>query len=285
MTAPALSFTGASTRRLPLGDLMAHHAAVDPRAPAVTLGERVVDRATLDALCNRRARYLADQGVGEGDLIAIALPKGLEFYETVFAVWKLGATPAPLSAALSDLELGAILDVAEPRLAVGVEPGRVPGVRTLASRPEAPGDLSTEALPSRTARYWKAMASGGSTGRPKLIVDHMPGEWDPREGGIAQHAGDTILNPGPTYHNGPFLGTMLGLFGGGHVVEMDRFDPAQVLELVARHRVNWTFLVPTMMHRIARLPPEVRDAWDLSSLRTVLHSAAPCPVWLKRFWI
>jgi bile acid-coenzyme A ligase len=270
---------------MPLGDLIRHHAAIDPEAPLLTLEDRVITRAQFEARCNRRARLVANLGVRPDDLVTVALPNGLEFYETIFAIWKLGATPNPVSASLSDHELSGILEVGLPRLVVGIEPARVPGYPVLPSCPEISDAYSDEYAPSVIPRYWKAMTSGGSTGRPKLIIDHMPGDWDPAEGGLAQQPGDTILNPGPLYHNGPFLATMLGLFSGGQVVEMNRFDPVRVLEKIQRHRISWLLLVPTMMHRIARLPEDERRAYDVSSLRTVLHTAAPCPVWLKQFWI
>ena len=286
MTASILSFTGASARRIPLGDLMRHHAQIDPNAPVITTASgQVIRRAEFEARCNRRARLLAEHGVQADDLVTIMLPKGLEFYETAFAIWKLGATPNPISNSLSDGELSALLEVGNPSLVVGAEPGRAAGFPTLPSRPELPTDISADYFPSKVARYWKAMTSGGSTGRPKLIIDHMQADWDPSEGGIAQMPGETILNPGPSYHNGPFLGTMLGLFSGGHVVEMEKFDALRVLELIAKHKITWIFLVPTLMHRIARLSEAERAAHDVSSLRVVLHSASPCPQWLKRFWI
>jgi bile acid-coenzyme A ligase len=270
---------------MPLGDLIRHHAAIDPDAPLITLEDRVIGRAQFEARCNRRARLLAHLGVKPDDRVTVALPNGLEFYETIFAIWKLGATPNPVSASLSDHELTGILQVGMPRLVVGIEPARVPGHPVLASCPDISNEYSDEYAPSVIPRYWKAMTSGGSTGRPKLIVDHMQGDWDPTEGGLAQQPGDAILNPGPLYHNGPFLATMLGMFSGGHVVEMSRFDPVRLLQKIERHDISWLLLVPTMMHRIARLPDAERRAYDVSSLRTVLHTAAPCPVWLKQFWI
>ena len=280
-----LSFTGESRNRTAIGDLVRHHAAIDPDAPLITLQDRVIRREEFDARCNRRARLLAGFGVKPDDLVTVALPNGLEFYETVFAIWKLGATPNPVSASLSDDELTGILDVGKPRLVVGVNPARVFGYAVLPSCPEVSTEYSSDYVPSVIPRYWKAMTSGGSTGRPKLIVDHMQGDWDPSDGGLSQQPGDTILNSGPLYHNGPFLATMLAMFSGGHVVEMGRFDSVRLLGNIEKYRVSWMLLVPTMMHRIARLPAQDRLRHDVSSLRTVLHTAAPCPVWLKQFWI
>jgi bile acid-coenzyme A ligase len=75
------------------------------------------------------------------------------------------------------------------------------------------------------------------------------------------------------------------LLKGNHVVVMERFDAATALALVERHRVDWMYAVPTMMHRIWRLPAQDRRAFDVSSLRVVFHMAAPCPPWLKQAWI
>jgi bile acid-coenzyme A ligase len=285
MDSPSFTFTGGSSNRLPMGDLIRHHAEIAPDAPLIILGDHVITRQQFEVRCNRRARLLAEHGVGQDDLVTIALPNGLEFYETTVAVWKLGATPNPISTGLSDLELQGILDVAKPRLVIGVDPSRCSGHRLLSSVPDVPESYSGRYVPSLVPRYWKAMTSGGSTGRPKLIVDHMTGEWDPLEGGLAQRPGERILNPGPLYHNGPFLGTMMGLFSGGLVIELGKFEPLQVLEQIERHRITWLLLVPTMMQRIARLPDAVRLAFDVSSLNVVLHTAAACPAWLKQFWM
>jgi bile acid-coenzyme A ligase len=270
---------------VPLGQILAWHAARDPDRPAVTAEGVTVSRAELDARSNRRARMLAALGVGQDDFVTIALPNGLEFYETAFAAWKLGATVNPVSWRLPDAELTAIVDTAQPKLVVGVEPGRVPGFPVLPSAPMPDESLSGEPLPPKVARYWRAMASGGSTGRPKLIVDHMPARWDPTAGFAMQQPGDTVLNPGPLYHNGPFMYAMKGLFAGAHVVEGGKFDALNTLRLIQDHRVNWVMLVPTMMSRIWRLPEEVRAGFDLSSLRVMFHTAAHCPVWLKMNFI
>jgi len=61
-----------------------------------------------------------------------------------------------------------------------------------------------------------------------------------------------------------------------------KFDAEQALRLIAAHRVQWVNFVPTMMHRIWALPEDVRNAYDLSSLKIVFHMAAPMPPWLRR---
>jgi len=270
---------------VPIGDLPAHHAARDARQPALTHDGVTVSWSELEARANRRARMFAARGVGAGDFVTIALPNGIEFYETSFAIWKLGATPNVVSSRLPDVELRAIVELARPSLVVGPDPARLPGWNVLPAGQASDLALSAEALPAQVAPYWKAMTSGGSTGRPKIIVDHKPAAWDPTIGTLGMQPGAVLLNPGPLYHNAPFSLMHAGLFVGGHVVNMSRFDPLQALELIAKHRVQWVNFVPTMMHRIWRLPEAQRTAFDLSSLRVVFHMASACPLWLKEQWI
>jgi bile acid-coenzyme A ligase len=270
---------------IPLGLLPAYHADRDPNRPAITIGDRTVSRAELEARANRRARALAALGVGQDDFITVALPNGLEFYETAFAIWKLGGTVNPVSWRLPDAELKAIVETARPKLIIGTDPARVSGFKVVPQGFEPDPTLSADPLPPRVARYWRAMTSGGSTGRPKVIVDHMEARWDPAMTFAMQQAGDTILNAGPLYHNGPFMYAMKGLFAGGHVVEGGKFDAEHTLQLIQDHQINWAMLVPTMMNRIWRLPEAARTSFDLSSLRIMFHTAAHCPVWLKMNWI
>jgi bile acid-coenzyme A ligase len=227
---------------------------------------------------------LAQMGVMPDDLVAIALSNGVEFHETTFAVWKLGATPSPLSPRLPDSELRAILAVMQPRIVVGICAERAPGYRIVPAGTNPDPGLANGALEPRTARYQKAITSGGSTGTPKVIVDHTPASLDPNAIGLGMTLDGTIILPGPLYHNGPFGISHRSLCRGGHVIEVAKFDPEETLALIERYRVGWAMLVPTMMRRIWALPPEIRGRYDLSSLEMVVHMAAPCPAWLKHAW-
>jgi bile acid-coenzyme A ligase len=143
-------------------------------------------------------------------------------------------------------------------------------------------------LPPAISPTWKAMTSGGSTGRPKLIVATTPGIAEfVAAGGPQLRIGphETFLCTGPLYHNGPFLFSMTALVQGGHIVVMPRFDAASSLELVERYGVTYMYLVPTMMSRILRLPEEERLARDMHTVRTAYHLAAPCPPHVKQAWI
>ena len=91
--------------------------------------------------------------------------------------------------------------------------------------------------------------------------------------------------PGPLYHNGPVVWSCAALLAGEHVVVLPRFDAEATLAAIEEHSVDIVYLVPTMMKRIWRLPLEVRERYDLSSLRFVWHLAEPCPPWLKEAWI
>ena len=271
---------------VPLGSLLAYHAARGARnRAAVIVGDTTVSFSELDARSNRRARMLGALGVEQGDFVTVALHNSLEMYETSFALWKLGAIPNLVSYRLAAPEIAAILDLVKPSLAIGLAPGSVSGIPLIPTDAPIDETIPSDPLPEIVSPHWKAMTSGGSTGRPKVIVDAMPGRWDPKVTFLGQRPGDTLLNPGPLYHNAPFIGMHQGLFSGCTVVEMVRFDAERALELISTRRVGWVNLVPTMMHRIWRLGPEVRSRYDLSSLHTVFHMAAPCPAWLKEAWI
>jgi bile acid-coenzyme A ligase len=149
-----------------------------------------------------------------------------------------------------------------------------------------PQGFSDAPLDAPVARYWKAMTSGGSTGRPKVILDHQPAVTDTAaEPPLGIPLGASLLNPGPLYHNAPFIVSHFALFAGGSVTGMVKFDAQEALRLIEAERVQWVNFVPTMMHRIWMLPDEVRNAYDLSSLKIVFHMAAPMPPWLKEKWI
>jgi bile acid-coenzyme A ligase len=266
-----------------LSSILTHHARRSPARAALILDDGRISYDELDARSNRRARLLAAHDVVHGDFVTVALPNGLEFYETIFAIWKLGAIPNVVSAKLARPEMEAILDLVRPRLFVGTPPG--PGIAALPADRDLSDGYSAEPLPEAVSPHWKAMTSGGSTGRPKVIVDAMPARWDPEEGFLCQQPGDVILNPGPLYHNAPFHCITMGMFTGATIVEMGRFDPLRALELIEAHKVNWVTKVPTMMHRIWRLGPDMLSRFTLPSLRMMLHMAAPCAPWLKEAWI
>jgi bile acid-coenzyme A ligase len=268
-----------------LGAALSLTARQKPDAVAVSFGETRLTWGELDRRTNRIARALAGQGVRQGDFVTIALPNSLGFIEACYACWKLGAIPQPISSRLPKAELDGVVGLANPPLVIGLDdldPDRPRwGIEALLAT------CSDEtALPDRVSPAWKAPTSGGSTGRPKLIVAGQPGVVNPDPIAYWQLKPDDVaLMPGPLYHNGPFSSAFLALMAGAHVVLMPKFDAEGVLREVAHRRATWLYLVPTMMARIWRLPEEIRGRYDVSSLRTVWHLAAPCPPWLKQAWI
>lgn len=273
------------TNMMSIGQILDVHAARDPDYPALSFGEVTLTRGELTARVNRRARALIGAGVEQDDFVAIALPNGPAFMEIAFACWAIGATPAPVSYRLPLLELQAILELLKPKLVVGGEAARQTGATVVSEDQLYDADLSAAPLPERIARYVKAIPSGGSTGRPKVIVDHATGVLDPNVPTLGMEYGDAVVIPGPLYHAAPFGFSYLALAAGCHLVITPRFDAAETLELIARHQGAWLYVVPTMMQRIWALGEQERQSHDLSSLQIVCHIAAACPIWLKEKWI
>lgn len=271
----------------PIGTRIDELASERPAAPAVSCAERSLSRRDLAQLTNGLARKLEGMGVVTGDLVTITLPTGVDFLACAVALWKLGATPQPVSHRLPPAELRAIVRLAQPRVVIGdIDVGSAVVSLTSAEVSEVVPD--PDPLAPRIAPSWKAPTSGGSTGTPKLIVSTRAGTAEnvlaiARLVGISEDT--TALIPAPLYHNGPLQYSATTLLAGGHVVLAERFDAEQTLETIERRAVTWLYVVPTMMHRLLRLGDARLDHADLSSLRTLFHLAAPCPPWLKRAWI
>jgi bile acid-coenzyme A ligase len=269
------------TSFVPFGRRITDLAAADPDRLAVTCGDDTMTRAELDAAANRLAHELLAAGIGSNDMVTIALPNSVDWYIAFFAALKVGATPQPVSSRLPPRELDAIIELADPKAVFGAE---------VAGRPcfplgyRATGDATPP--PDAIAPAWKAPTSGGSTGRPKLIVSGDPGVLDVESTpllGITPEG--CMVMPGPLYHNGPLIWSVMALLWGDHVVVLPRFDAEATLAALADHRADIVYLVPTMMKRIWRLPEDVRERYDLDALKVVWHLAEPCPEWLKLVWI
>ena len=259
-------------------------AESDAGRPAITCGEQSLTRAELESNANRLARDLAAGGVGFGDMVTIALPNSTGWYVAFAACWKIGAIPQPVSPKLPEPELRAILELAEPKAVLGV-PFELTECRTIPVGYQPDPSFSGDPLPDVTSPAWKAPTSGGSTGRPKLIVSGEPATYDedaPPRFGVTDGC---MVMPGPLYHNGPIVWSCTAWLAGCHVVVLPRFDAQATLAAIDRYRADTVYLVPTMMKRISRLPEEVRNSYDMSSLRAVWHLAEPCPEWLKQAWI
>jgi bile acid-coenzyme A ligase len=261
------------------------HATERPHEPALTCGETTLSWLEFDRRTNRLARAFAYMGVLSGDLCTIALPNSTAFFESAFALWKLGATPQPVSAKLPGRELEEIVELADSRLVIGVDEGRIPGRRCVPVGFEPDPSIDDVELPDVVTEFWKAPTSGGSTGRPKIILASVSGRFDTDAPGFFLPTKSCCVIPGVLYHNAPFSISSLALVGGNHVVNFPRFVPEEVLDAVTEHHPSYLYLVPTMMNRIWKLPDETRAAANMSSLQIAVHMAAPCPAWLKEEWI
>ncbi len=268
-----------------IGARLAREVERQPNEVAMVFEDKSITWKQLHLRTNRVARGLEAKGVKFGDFVTIALPNSIDFVEACYGCWKVGAIPQPVSNRLPLAELQAIVELANPPVVINNVPldcGKpVVGIDDLLALSKDESDLDDRISPS-----WKAPTSGGSTGRPKLIVSGQPGV---SSGLAAQfwriNPDDVCIVPGPMYHNGPFITAFGALQVGARLILMKKFDAEGVLSEVAKHKGTWVYLVPTMMGRIWRLPEEVRAKYDVSSLRTVWHLAAPCPAWLKEEWI
>ena len=266
-------------------DRLEELARQDPDFAAVTCAEHTVTRAELLRLGDDLAVHLAEHGTGEGDMVTVAVPNSVDFFIAYVAAWRLGATPQPISARLPRPEMDAIIDLADPSAVIGVAEGEYQGRTCLPTGFRAP-HRDAGHLPKVVSKAWKAPTSGGSTGRPKLIVSGDPAALDPSAPvPLRMDPGGCLVMPGPLYHNGPAVWSCQALLHGLHVVLLPRFDAEETLRAIEVHRGSVLYMVPTMMKRILRLPDEVRLGFDLSSLRVVWHLAEPCPEWLKQAWI
>jgi bile acid-coenzyme A ligase len=257
-------------------------AARDGQAVALVHDGTSLSRGELETRANRLAHDFAARGVEPGDTVTFALPNGIEHCVVCLATWKLGAVPNPISPGLPEGERQAIVACADPALVFGFESTGRP---SLPAGHQPDRRLPDSPLPDRTPPHERALASGGSTGTPKLIVPSNPAAYDPDNPSPIFRSRHASLVPGPLSHAVPFSACWQAVFAGAQAVLMSRFDASQALALIEEHRVDRVCFVPTMMLRIWRLPAAKREARDLTSLEFVMSGGAPLPAWLMRAWI
>ena len=265
---------------VPPGRLIRRLAEADPDRPAVVLIPRgggssaMLRRSELDVRTNQAARMLESRGVRPGGIVASLLGNSLEHFVAAFGATKAGACILPLNPRMPAAELDEVLAVARPQLVL----------RTAADLADLAA-FDGAAMPDRVADPGVALASGGSTGRPKIIVS--PGPIGAIPYAFFERCGHRPemrqLLAGPTFHNGPFVFSYFGLLMGDTLVVMEKFDAPLALELIERHRVQYAMLVPTTMRRM--LAAEGIDRCDLTSIEAIVHGSMPCPPAVKRGWI
>ena len=253
--------------------------------------ESTLTRRELAGGAARTARLLQEHGVDRHSLVVLLLPNGLPWVVACYAAWWLGACVTPMSPRTPAWERDQLLTAATEsgRPLTLVADTDVPGHRVVTTAELADTDrYPDDPLPRVVAQPYRAVPSGGSTGRPKIIVFDLPLEGVPgRASAIdtlsGRRPGDDVLVLGPLYHTGPFGSVNHGLFHGGRVVVMERFDAELALRLIERHRINWLFSVPAQLQRMARV--EGVERFDLSSIGGLYQSGATMPPWLKQRWI
>jgi len=267
----------------PIGTQLSALAQLAPEEPAVTCDGRTITRGELDSSTNRLARAYAELGVSVGDYVTIALPNSVECVQAMVACWKLGAVPQPLSARLPDAEFGGLLELRPRALLVGRTHPGIPSItKGFVPDPALPDDP----LPEAVSPCWRSIASGGSTGRPKLIEALGDSRLEPALGyALGGQEGDTALVPVPLTHTTGFTVATVALLMRGHLVLMGRFDPHEFLRLITEHRPRLVTTVPTMMQRALPVYRNDPDSYDLSSIRRFWHLGAPCPPAIKQAWI
>ena len=232
----------------------------------------------LDRRSGQLAGALAERGLGLGDRLGIGLRNSPQFVLAVLAAWKLGAIPVPMRWDLPDWELDRLREAIDGKVHLGEDD--LEWIDATAER-EVPD------LPDVVAPRSNGICSSGSTGLPKVIVSNRPGVYDPAltipiaEGWRPIPRPQVVLVLGPMYHMNGFH-SCVSLVGGDHVVVVERFDAAQVVDVIERHRATTFNCTPTMLKRLADLPGI--DDRDLSSIEWICQGAAPMPPYLVHRW-
>jgi bile acid-coenzyme A ligase len=232
----------------------------------------------LDRRSSQLAGACAERGLGVGDRLGIGLKNSPQFVLAVYAAWKLGAIPVPMRWDLPAWELDRLREAVDGKVHLGAE-----DVDWI----DATADREVPDLPDVVAPRANGICSSGSTGLPKVIVSNRPGIYNPdltipiAEGWGPVPRPQVVLVPGPLYHMNGFH-SCLSLWSGDHVVVMEKFDAAQIVDVIERHRVSTFNCTPTMLKRIADLPGI--DDRDLSSIQWICQGAAPMPPYLVHRW-
>ncbi|WUI04225.1 AMP-binding protein [Spirillospora sp. NBC_00431] len=285
-------------------------AQKDPDRPAILAPGVPVSYGGLHAQVNRLSNALDDLGLRPGDALATVLGNRPEFLAVMLAALQSGLYLVPVSRHLTRPELGYVLADCGAK-AVVTESAFADVVTAAADEAGIPAEGRVSAGPATGYRSLAGLCASGSaeppgkrrmgsimlytsgtTGRPKgvrrALLDIPPETVvDVLRRTLIRHLGlepgdEVHLAVGPLYHSAPCVHALLSLHLGHAVVVASRFQPEHTLELIQRHGVTNTFMVPTMFHRMLALPDDVRGRYDMSSLRQVYHSAAPVPVETKR---
>jgi long-chain acyl-CoA synthetase len=268
-------------------------------------GDRTFD--DLNAQINRLSRALRSRGLQPGDAIALMCTNEPAFLEVLYAAQRTGLRLTPINWHLTGEEAAYIVQNCEAKAFVCS--GTLGDAVVVAAAAGGPGlvKINTGGYIPGFEMYNSVVAAedgsdivepvlgtqmlytSGTTGRPKgvhrataavsaLATINFCGYDEDYETSVDAH-----LLTGPLYHAAPLaFSVAVPLVYGVPLVVMDHWDPAEALRLIEGHGITHTHMVPTMFHRLLALPPETRQQFDTSSLRFVIHGAAPCPVPVKQ---
>ena len=282
----------------------AHHAAII----MAETGESV-SYAELESRSNQLAHLLRKHGLRRLDHYAIFMENNIRFVEACSAGERSGLYYTAINSYLKADEVAYIINNSETKIVITSSAKEPIMLEALADCPNVSLCLvvdGTEDDP-RSVNYQRAIEqfpetpisdeflgrsmlySSGTTGRPKGVIGPLSeapsAEALPVSNFLQQlwqyRPGMVYLSPAPLYHAAPLAAVGLTIRSGGTVVVMKRFDPELYLELVKKHSATHSQLVPTMFSRMLKLPQQVRDKSDVSSLEIAIHAAAPCPVQVK----
>ncbi len=303
-----LSAGATNTRRMYPGTF----AQTTPDKPAIVMaatGETVTYRE-LDDRSNQLAQWLHAEGLRAGDHIAILAENHIRYYEVFWAALRSGLYLTTINRYLSPEEAAYLVNDSGSTVLVTTMAKSETAAAMLELIPQCDrrlmmdgtvdGFLAYEgtvgAMPAEKLAEEPAgdvmLYSSGTTGQPKGIRRPLSGLAIDDEGrtGIAMlerfllgmDETSMYLSPAPLYHSAPLMwGAGLHELGGTNVI-MENFDEAKYLEYVEQYSITASQVVPTMFVRMLKLPEEVRNRHDLSSLQSCVHAAAPCPVAVKQ---
>lgn len=286
-----------------------HHAARSPERLALTTTDdgRAMTYGALDAYSNQAAHLLRACGLQPGDQVAVLLENHIGFLPFFWAAQRSGLYFTPISrhstaqeAAYILRDCGARFLVSSSALsAVATElAALVPDLRHcysidepfdgFTSLPQGLHGLPATPIADERGGY-NMLYSSGTTGRPKGIklpfeqqpIEKIPPVMQAFSKAFGFFEDMVYLSPAPMYHAAPLAFSTTCMRFGGHVLVMEKFDAEAFLQIIERYQVTHTQVVPTMFIRLLKLPAEVRARYDVSSLRCVLHAAAPCPIEVK----
>jgi long-chain acyl-CoA synthetase len=285
---------------------------VDSAKPAVILypSQTAIGFAELEARANRLAHFFRRAGLRGGDTVAAILENNAHIHAVMWAARRSGLYYALINTHLTAQEAAYIVDNSGARAVIGSRamrtvceeladylPGGLPELLLIADDdlpgwqryPECVADQPSEPIADETEGDLLQYSSG-TTGRPKGIrreLAHVapaeaPNIVMPLMTAVGITGESVYLSPAPLYHTAPAFWSMAVQSMGGTTVAMEKFDPELALECIQRYRVTHGQFVPAMFVRMLKLPDTVRNSYDLSSLKRVLHAAAPCPVDIKK---